>query len=230
MDRKIPQTMYIGVDPGKQGALAYLYARPDGTVSHVGARHTPTLKTVTKFARAKTKSGKPKVSRKVTYDILGMRRLLRNLVRHTAKADKVIFCIERQWPRPEDGKSQVQAMAEGYATWKTLAVLEGLSVVEVSPTAWKPRYVPPGSGKAASVHACLQIFPQLELPLVKDADRAEAVLIADYVRRKTEALPFVRDCARKLVRDDLEAPRKKKKRKRRRSGTSYLLRSSRKKR
>lgn len=227
MGSEISRIVYIGVDPGKKGAVAYLETTDDGRVLRVGSRHTPVLTATKKFARAKTKAGKPRVSRKVTYDILGMQRMLRNIRNHAWLGAKFVFCIERQWPRPEDGKGQVQAMAEGYATWKTVAVLEGLSIVEVSPTAWKPRYVPTGSDKAASVRICKQLFPSLDLPLVKDSDRAEAVLLADYVRRKTHGLAFVREVERRLVREDAEPPRKK--RKRRSSSTSYLLRAARRK-
>ena len=228
MGAKVSRTVYIGVDPGKKGAVAYIHACDGGSVLSVGARYTPTLTDVKKFARAKTKAGRPRVSRKVRYDILGMRQLLRNIKSRAKAGDKLIFCIERQWPRPEDGKGQVQAMAEGYATWKTIATLELLPIVEISPAAWKPRYVPTGSDKAASVRVCRQIFPQLALPLVKDADRAEAVFIADYVRRKTGNLPFVREVEKCLVRSDGERPTAKKKR--RRGVTSYLLRSAQKRR
>jgi hypothetical protein len=31
---------------------------------------------------------------------------------------------------------------------------------------------------------CMRLFPNLELPLKKDADKAEAVLLAEYLRRR----------------------------------------------
>lgn len=212
---ELSRTLYIGVDPGKRGAIAYIcVSNPSGKIVSVGSVSTPTTTTVKKFPKAKTKSGKPKVSRRQQYDVLGMHNVLQTLVNNLRKRafSRVLFGIERQWSRPEDSKKSVQAMAEGYATWKTIATLLKLPITEISPTVWKPRYVPTGADKAASIAICRKLFPVVQLPLVKDSDRAEALLIADFLRRASRQLAFPREVVRKTVRDDGQTRRRTRRR------------------
>ena len=197
---KLSRTLYIGVDPGKKGAIAYLYVNMvTRRVLSFNSVFTPVVTQTHKWARAKTKSGKARVSKTTVYDVRAMAKLLRSLKKLAKATDRIVFCIERQWPRPGDGKSRIQAMAEGYATWTTIARLMGLPLLEISPTSWKPCYVPPGAEKAQSLLVCKKLYPSLKLPRAKESDRAEALLLADYARRKDCGLPFFRSNKRQSV-------------------------------
>lgn len=204
----VSNTLYIGVDPGKQGAVAFLLSNRANNKTFAVSLSTPVTVTVTKHPRAKTKSGKPKVTRKSEYNILAMRDIITEWVAKVNKKQKcrVVFCIERQWARPTDSKSNIQRMAEGYASWLTIAKLLGLPIVEISPVSWKPKYVPVGADKKESVKICTKLYPMVSLPKVKDSDRAEAVLIADFVRRRDEQIDYPLDGKKRLVRHDVDKP------------------------
>lgn len=210
----VSNTLYIGVDPGKQGAIAFLLSNKAKRKTFATSFSTPVTVTVKKFPRAKTKSGKPKVSRKVEYNPLAMRDIIVEWIAKARKNQKckVLFCIERQWARPNDSKSNVQRVAEGYATWLTIAKLLGLTVIEISPVSWKPRYVAVGADKKASVKVCTKLFPMVSLPRVKDADRAEAVLIADFIRRREEKINYPLASHKRIVRQDVDKPASNKRR------------------
>ncbi len=205
---ELHNTLYIGVDPGKQGAIAFLLSNRAKRKTFATSFSTPVKVTVTKFPRAKTKSGKPKVSRKTEYDPQAMRDIIVNWIAKANKKQKckVLFCIERQWARPNDSKSNIQRMAEGYATWLTIAKLLGLTIIEISPISWKPKYVAIGADKKESVKICSKLFPMVPLPRAKDADRAEAVLIADFIRRREEKVKYPLAKQKRMVRQDVEKP------------------------
>lgn len=209
----VSNTLYIGVDPGKQGAIAFILSNGRSKKTFAVSFSTPVTVTVKKHPRAKTKSGRPKVSRKSEYNILAMRDIITEWITKANKKQKckVVFCIERQWARPTDSKSNIQRMAEGYASWLTIAKLLRLPIVEISPVSWKPKYVPVGAGKEASVKMCTKLYPMVALPRVKDSDRAEAVLIADFVLRRDAKIDYPLDGKRRLVKHDVSPPLRRRK-------------------
>lgn len=187
--------LYVGIDAGKDGAVAFL--QPGRGLQMF---FTPLRVTRTKRPRKKTASGEPVVETKREYHVQWMRELLAIAARYKRQGGSVLIGLERQWPRPDDSKHNVQAFAEGYATWKTVLELLGLrdDYKLVSPTSWKPRYVETGAGKEASIRVCLQLYPRAPLPrkkgkpLKRSESQAEAVLIADYLYRQESGLPYPR--------------------------------------
>ena len=196
---------FIGIDPGKMGAIALLL--PDGDKWKATAQFMPTVTTSTR-KKGLSPAGKPKYSRKTEYDRWKLVQLIYEFL-YTAQ-DLCCDChiaIENQQARPTDSKGNVFATAQGFGMLE-MAVITARALLArtqaniwsfqeqpgmyhlVSPTAWKPRYVQVGADKAASVTACRRLYPDLPLPLVKDEAKAEAVLIADYCLRTFYGLDF----------------------------------------
>lgn len=166
--------VYLGIDCGKHGGIAAIYE--DGAVC---SWHTPATTIRTK-KRGKSKSGKTRYSSKTEYDLAGMLALLRQF-----DGDNVIVAIEQQRQRPADSKQVVFQVGYGMGLWDMACMASKLeTVVKVLPSQWKPCYVEVGADKAASLAKCKELYPKHELPLAKDEARAEAILIADYIRRK----------------------------------------------
>lgn len=161
---------YLGIDPGINGALGLILSfKESGLKSKVG---------VFDF-----KDG----------SVLG---LLQNLFLE----DEVYALIERQWTRP--GFRPVDSLIESFGVWKGRLEALNIPFEFVTPKKWQNFFfsshpklwksVKAGmvtkkvlDTKAMSLEAARQLFPKLrdQLTRVKDADRADAILIAEYARR-----------------------------------------------
>ena len=179
--------LWVGIDPGKKGAVAVISS--DGTVQ---AFHVPTVTTRTRRKRKKTPSGKPSYTSKTEYSLPAMYQLLLELVARPVhnREHSAIVTIERQAPRPNDGKGQVFQTGRGQGLWEMACAGNGLFYKMLQPAEWKTKYLPKGADKVQSILACNNVYPDFPLPKVKDEALAEAILIADYAMRTSEELPF----------------------------------------
>lgn len=141
-----------------------------------------------------------------------MYEFLRKL-KSLAKAQQfnLVLGIEFQHARPGDGKPQLMSLGVGYGRWlQTIELLFGENYQLIVPGVWKPRYLPKGAAKPASVALAMQLYPGLGLK--KDEDgKAEALLMADYLRRRANAEPFLRTPERDSSASKKRTRRKKKK-------------------
>ena len=167
------------MDPGIEGAIAFLYENGE-----VAVFRTPKTVEVYKYPRAKTKSGRPKVKRTRHYCMYEMSRLVADHVKRVKSPKHVIAGIEKQQQRQTDSKRVVFEVGRNQGVWEMAIAALRIPYVLIRPTEWKPQYVAKGADKSASRFAAKQRYPQLDFPLKKDADLAEALLIADYTRRK----------------------------------------------
>jgi hypothetical protein len=188
----MPKQVWVGIDPGKSGAVGAI--RCDGAVE---AWHTPTNTTRTKSPRAKTASGKPRIKTETKYDMSAMVELLSKFKKLRDKGYEVVVGIERQQQQPRDSKQVVFQVGRGQGLWEMACAANGLEYALIMPAVWKPRYVARGANKAASKEACAKLYPKLDMPLVKDEARAEATLIADFVLRRDKELPYPFEKAKK---------------------------------
>ncbi len=146
-------TVYIGIDPGVSGAIAYMW---DGVAQVVS---TPTLKA--------GKAGKD-------YNRQSMKEMLGAISRgRDAQA-----VIERQQFRPADGKGQVFKTGYGFGVW--MGLMADLPVEVVSPQKWK-KFFGLDKGKDASLRKALDLFPEQDIG--KNHNKAEALLLMEYARR-----------------------------------------------
>jgi len=159
--------IWVGVDPGKTGAVALVVP----TSSEVRMADTPVL----------VEAGK-----KTAYDHQGMRRLLLDFTQ--GRAVGVLVVIEAQQAMPKQGATSGFTTGMGYGLW--LGLLAGLQIPFkiVQPAGWKKRLMDGEPRTAqASVAVALRHYPTLRDQLVgpkgglKDG-RADALLLAHYGR------------------------------------------------
>ena len=182
------QTVWIGIDCGKKGAIAFLW--PDGFLT---ASHVPVVTERKKRARKKTKSGRPSVTSTTEYDCTQMLAVLRaGLNEAYARCFYTAVAIERQQGMPTDSKKTVFAVGRGQGLWEMAVASFGLQPELIRPVDWKKNYVPPKAEKELSIIACKQLYPNFEFRLKKDEALAEAILIADYLMRKRTGLAFLK--------------------------------------
>jgi crossover junction endodeoxyribonuclease RuvC len=152
----------IGIDPGISGAVAVLYA--DGFSQLFD---TPNLDK--------------------DYDLAGMADLLRGLT-------NAPVIIESVHSMPNQGVSSTFKFGRGLGLWEGICAGLKLQVDKASPQRWKKHFPelkglekPAAKSKARELAA--RLYPNLKasLKLVKNADRAEALLMATYLRDTTNA-------------------------------------------
>lgn len=166
--------IFVGIDSGATGGVAFI--GPNGVAS------------VHDMPVVSVKVGE-KTRKKL--DAYTLARLLRDQC--PATADAVVY-LEQLHARAQQGGSgksnsmQSQgAMMETFGgICATLAVLR-MRVVPVYPQSWKQMYHLDADKNAARATASM-LFPSLQdsLKRVKDDGRAEALLIAQYGRRRSE--------------------------------------------
>lgn len=159
------QKLYVGIDPGLDGALAAI----DGN-GIVGIWDAPTVT---------VKVGK-KNRRK--YVPAQMAHLLKTL----PKAETYLVGLELVRSMPGQGVVSMFSMGHGLGLWEGIISGLELPIAHVSPVVWKKAMLKGGIGqeKAASILRAQEIFPGSATYLTrkKDDGRAEALLIAAYIR------------------------------------------------
>ena len=173
---------WIGIDPGKGGAIACI-----DVYGVIEARHTPMITTRIKSPRAKTAAGNVRVKVTTEYDFFGILDLLEKLTRPCGDTTVV---IERQWGRPRDSKGAIFEVGRGYGIWQMAIAAMGLAAMEVVPQTWRPCYVGVRADKQKSKEVCQILYPEYSLPLKRDEAKAEAILIADYGKRLELQFPM----------------------------------------
>lgn len=155
--------IYIGIDPGLDGALAAI--REDGSV--IAIEDAPTL----------TVKGK---KNKRHYDVGGMWRNLRIVV--VAEGQRgVKIALENVHAMPGQGVSSMFSMGYGLGLWRGIIASLDLPLTMVEPVVWKRQMGLIGKDKAASVVLAQQRFPTADLRRKKDHGRADALLLALYL-------------------------------------------------
>lgn len=171
--------IYIGVDPGLDGGVGVLY--PEGDALAVD---TPVIKYKT---GGKTKAGNAKT--KTDYDGPGIIKVFEPFAEAHRDPDSeydVLVVLENVHAMHKD------TGLTGFSLGRAKGILEGifwalgLPCEMVSPSQWKPAMVGTGADKEASRIRAQKLFPKAELHLKKHHGRAEALLMAEFYRRKRE--------------------------------------------
>lgn len=145
-------SVYIGIDPGKTGAIASIGQGRDGAI------FLPML-------------GSNDV------DVNGLATWFRML-----PVGMVI--LEKAQAMPRQGVVSMFNYGDIYGQLKALLRLESYRYVEVSPSVWKRKMGLIGKDKSESIRIASQLFPNVDLKLKRDHNRAEALLLAEYGRRE----------------------------------------------
>jgi crossover junction endodeoxyribonuclease RuvC len=156
--------IYIGIDPGLSGAVAVIHPNND-----ISIYDTPTF-TIKSGSKSKRK-----------YNIAIMTQIL---VSHYSKETKI--ALELVHAMPGQGVTSMFTMGEGYGMWQGIIASLYLPLTFVTPQLWKKTLMDGmGKDKDASRMRAIQLFPQVadQLKLKKHDGRADALLIAEYLRR-----------------------------------------------
>ena len=160
--------IYVGIDPGLNGAIAAV----SSSGKFIAVDSTPTV-VVKKGKHSRTK-----------YLPTAMAEILRDL---KERYPDLTVALEFVRARPGQGVTSMFSMGIGVGLW--CGILAGLEIpmTEVTPQSWKKAIigVKTGDDKNASIVTACRIFPKASAHLtrVKDDGRAEALLIAEYLRR-----------------------------------------------
>ncbi len=161
--------LYVGIDPGLDGAIAVLDER--GRILSV--QDMPVL----------VKKGKGKKRLYEETVLLSQLESVRKLFEETPDAEMTV-AIENQHAMPKNGS--VGGFSQGYGFGLLIMALTalGLSYTKVSSVSWKKALaIPAGSDKTADLVRARQLWPKAELARQKDNGRADALLIAEFARR-----------------------------------------------
>ncbi len=160
---------FLGIDPGISGAVALLH-------SDNSARFwdTPSVKS----------GGKRE------YDGANMLEILVEALRKSGGVSPIRLhaYVERAQAMPKQGVTSTFNYGKGYGLWLGLLIGLGIPYTLVSPRTWRKVMMPDmAKDKGASLLRAKQLFPlaRHHLQLVKDHDKAEALLIAAYGRQLT---------------------------------------------
>lgn len=140
--------IYIGIDPGKDGAVVVVNEEYEVLDSWL----TKEVCTV--------KVGKG--SKREYFDIK-MAQVLKRAVEHSP--GKVLVIIEKQGARPGQGSVSMFSIGLGIGLWRGCIAALGLPLVTVHPRTWHKKILRdvPGEGKGRSILAAQSRFPDFDL-------------------------------------------------------------------
>jgi len=165
------RTVFLGIDPGISGAVA---AVSDAGIV-IAVADTPSIL---------VKKG-PK-NRNV-YMASGMVDILADI---QAKENVRAVALENVHAMPGQGVTSMFSMGMGFGIWLGILAALKLPHDRIEPVVWKRAMgIPSGTDKSGSVTRALQLFPEAsrDLQRKKDHGRAEALLLAEYLRRTVTA-------------------------------------------
>lgn len=157
----------LGIDPGMDGAVAAL---ADGQILRV--HDTPVLTVAS--GRKKRRELQPSIMREI---LEGYR-----------DQDQVIAAIEKVHTMPKQGVVSSGRFMFGFGLW--IGLLAGLRIPYelVTPQAWKKALMNGmAKEKGASMLRAKALFPNAPLELAKHHGRADAIMIAEHLRRRVGA-------------------------------------------
>lgn len=169
--------LYVGIDPGMTGAIAFVPTR---------RKLDPVIVDIpTKTSRVKTtRKGKAVMGNRNEYDHAKIVAILDPLIDYR---EKVVICLERGQPYQEDTPKTAFQVGVGFGMWGLYFAAFGLRVEEIKPAVWKRRMGLSGGSenKDYSRSLTMRLYPGAchFVEFVGDHNRAEAVLLAEYQRR-----------------------------------------------
>ena len=159
-------TLTIGIDPGLSGAIAVI--NPDGNIE----LHDCPIFTIGKKSK---------------YNPAGMATLL---CQYKEPQKTLLVGIEKVHSMPGQGVTSTFTFGEGYGVWLGILAALNISHELITPQAWKKSLMDGQvKDKDASRLVAMRLFPEAsnQLQLKKHHGRADALLIAEFLRRKANA-------------------------------------------
>lgn len=166
--------VYVGIDPGLDGAIAII----DLDRTEVLVCDTPTIGV-----------DKPSGHRR-EYNEGMMRSIIQGFISRVGGSPMRVECgLENVHAMPGQGVRSMFTMGVGSGTWRGMLAMAGVPYKLVTPQTWKKYHGLIGSDKEASRLLAIQGHPNVadRLARKKDHGRAEALLLADFVRARRGA-------------------------------------------
>ena len=157
--------IYCGIDPGLDGAAAFLF--PDG--KRVEFYDTPTVQ----------------IGRKRDYDLPGMADILRRLNDLDTSVPQILVGLEKVHSMPGQGVTSMFSFGGGFRAWEAMLVYATLPYELVPPQRWKKALLDGmPKDKDSSRVVARRLFPQCanDLKLKRHHGRSDALLIAHYLK------------------------------------------------
>ncbi len=154
--------IFVGIDPGFTGAVAVV----DNDGNLIAVSDTPVL----------TVQGK---KTKQEYNTPAMHQIL------TAYNDRGVHAaLEQVSSRPGEGVTSSFRFGRGLGLWEALLVACQIPFDRITPQRWKKTMMAgrPKEKDASRLRA-MELFPGADLHLKKHHGRADALLLAEYLRR-----------------------------------------------
>lgn len=180
-------TYYLGIDPGKGGASGIV----DANGGLVRVWDTPIIG---KHFDVHDMVGKLRSELSAAlWDSRKGTELVETL--HATPTDtwRTHCALEQVGPHPKDGKKQAWNFGMGYGMWQGILAALGIPFELVLPRTWQ-KLVPNRTGKNpqekkhSTVIAAKRRWPNIDIRLKKDWDRADGAWLAEYARRKEQGL------------------------------------------
>lgn len=159
-------SIILGIDPGLTGAIAVI--NPDGNIE---LHDCPILT----------------IGKKHKYNPVAMATLLRQ---YQESQQVLLVGIEKVHSMPGQGVASTFCFGEGFGMWLGILAALGIRHELITPQAWKKSLMDGQvKDKDASRLVALRLFPEAgsQLQLKKHHGRADALLIAEFLRRKVSA-------------------------------------------
>jgi len=171
--------VFLGIDPGLSGAMAYLRVREEGRPAEIQLLNTP----VFEIRKGSSKRHVPNEA--------GMAQMVWDAINMT-RGERVVAALESVHAMPGQGSVSMFNFGLGFGIWRGILASTKVEYTLVTPQAWKKELMQGMSDKeAAPVRAC-QLFPQAAGQLAVERGkltkehaigRADALLIAEHARR-----------------------------------------------
>ena len=151
-----------GVDPGQQGAIAFIDEYGGASV-----RDVPTLSVGKKGKRA--------------YDLGAMADIFRGDV----IVKDLIIGLELVHAMPKQGVASMWSMGYGTGVWEGILAALQIPYQKITPQRWKGLLLDGlPKEKGSSIVVAKRLFPKLQaFTRKRDHNRSDALLIAEYLRR-----------------------------------------------
>lgn len=164
----------LGIDPGLFGALVVL----TDSGQAIGVRDTPIVQL--------------KINGRMRHDyqVSEMVRLVQKATTWVV-TEPCCAVLEHVNAMPDQGVTSMFTMGKGLGLWLGILAALGVPCVLVRPQRWKAMMLDgmDRSSKEAGRLRAQQLFPGVDLSLKKHHGRADALLLAEYLRRTRSAPP-----------------------------------------
>lgn len=154
--------IFVGVDPGKSGGLAWL----DESRKVIRLADAPLVK----------------VGKRHEYDLAEMAQMLR----FPAGGADALLAIEQVGSHKGEGPQGAFTFGTGFGIWLGIAAALRMRIERITPQRWRKGMMEGlAREKGASILRAKELFPDQteKLTRKKDDGRAEALLIAEFARR-----------------------------------------------